>query len=232
MPFEPKGKVEDRREEESVGDLTESGLKYYGQKAHGLLPPFDPSAPGSITIPPPTPLGRELGAVSPPIPFEERMKEPYTLNKDEINYETRLSPEEEKGYQKWAKSVKRSPKDEEKDYDLKGYYKDVVRGNPDLPPYLQDSVQYHRDQLAKTGGKGHLPDMYKKPNHPTFSDESVYHGFPTQPEYQPLGGHWDEKDKTFTPSSTNMEHWPRERLQSYFNKHEPEYKVRFPDWYK
>lgn len=54
------------------------------------------------------------------------------------------------------------------DYDMEGY----IRENP--------SSLFSHD--------GHFPDKFKKPNHPTFSDESIYHS-----ELTP-GGHWSERN--------------------------------------
>ena len=66
-------------------------------------------------------------------------------------YETRLSPEEETKFQTWKQ--KNAPNDTGEDYDLRGAFKAGVQ--PDE-------------------ATGHWPDTYKKPNHPTFSDESIY----------------------------------------------------------
>lgn len=65
-------------------------------------------------------------------------------------FDTKLSPDEEAQYQAWKQ--KYAPNDSGADYDLRGAYKAGL--TPDAT--------------------GHWPDTYKKPNHPTFSDESVY----------------------------------------------------------
>jgi hypothetical protein len=66
-------------------------------------------------------------------------------------YETKLKPEEEKTFQQWKS--KYAPKDSGADYDLRGAYKAGLKPDP------------------KTG---HWSDRYKKPNHPTFSNQSQY----------------------------------------------------------
>lgn len=66
-------------------------------------------------------------------------------------YETALTPEQEQQFAAWKE--KYAPKDSGADYDLRGAFKAGVV--PD----------------DKTG---HWPDTFKKPNHPTFSTESVY----------------------------------------------------------
>lgn len=78
-------------------------------------------------------------------------------------YDTKLSSDEESNYQKW-KSVN-APKDSGEDYDLRGAYKSGFKADPK---------------------SGHWPDTYKKPNHPTFSDQSVY--AKQAPE---KAGHWE-----------------------------------------
>jgi hypothetical protein len=65
-------------------------------------------------------------------------------------YDTKLSEAEEVAFQKWKKQ--HAPKDSGLDYDLRGAFKSGFK--PDEA--------------------GHWPDLYKKPNHPTFSDQSIY----------------------------------------------------------
>lgn len=50
----------------------------------------------------------------------------------------------------------------------------------------------------------HLPDKYKKPNHPTFSTESIY----AKGEYAQHAGTWTQKqsgDWMYNPSKTRLE---------------------------
>jgi hypothetical protein len=67
-------------------------------------------------------------------------------------YNTPLSPEDEAKFQAWIKSSGRER--DLADYDLRGAWK----------------------ADTKEAANGHLPDTWKKPNHPTFSTESVYNG--------------------------------------------------------
>lgn len=125
------------------------------------------------------------------------------------DYTTPLSPEEQTQYQAWAKSMGKNPADEEQDYDLPGLYK-------------------------ATGGKllapgEHGPDTFKKPNHPTFSSESQYHGMNGNE-----GGTWNQNpDGTynFTAGRTNLEHWGPQGLQKYFQKYEPGNRLIIPENY-
>jgi hypothetical protein len=87
----------------------------------------------------------------------------------------------------------------------------------------QDSQDYDlRGAFAQSGGAlrpggGHLTDQFKKPNHPTFSNESQY----STPEYP--GGAWAQVGNqwSFTPSQTNLDQHGRDKLQEYFDLREP-----------
>lgn len=67
------------------------------------------------------------------------------------DFNTKLSPKEEASFKTWKAHY--APKDSGDDYDLRGAFKAGL--TPD----------------TKTG---HWPDTFKKPNHPTFSDQSGY----------------------------------------------------------
>ena len=58
-------------------------------------------------------------------------------------------------------------------------------------------------------------DRWKKPNHPTFSNESRYHG---ADEY--YGGQWGSQDEksTFSPSRTNINFHGENGLYRYFRE--------------
>lgn len=112
------------------------------------------------------------------------------------SYDTHLDPRQEQAFQAWAQQYGRTQDTE--DYDLRGWW-------------------------AKNGGidpnKGHMTDLYKKPNHPTFSTGSMYHGVGDN-----QGGTWAELPGgkwQFTAGQTNMKHWSPEDLQRYFSEVEP-----------
>lgn len=109
--------------------------------------------------------------------------------------------------------------------------------NTSLPAYEEvrfHAWAYNRDKLRdladydlrglwkQTGGEmgtgqGHGPDTFKKPNHPTFSDESVYHGVDGH-----LGGHWlrtGEQTWDFVASEENMKMNPD--LADYLKQYDP-----------
>lgn len=106
-------------------------------------------------------------------------------------YNTILSPAEEADYLK-----QHSPQDSY-DYDMRGAFK----------------------QGITAAGNGHFPDTFKKPNHPTFSDESQYHG-----KNDFYGGTWskgaDGRD-VFTPGPTNLDLHGLDGLQQYLLRSDP-----------
>lgn len=93
-------------------------------------------------------------------------------------YNTPLDDEEERRYHDWAAQNHREG--DSFDYDMRGAWKQGERGDPQT---------------------GHFPDTYKKPNHPTFSDQSRYHGAGGR-----MGGRWDYDE---TGSETLQPHDPR-----------------------
>ena len=78
-------------------------------------------------------------------------------------YNTPLTPEEEAQFQVWKAQY--APHDSGVDYDLRGAFKAGVVPDPETH---------------------HMPDTFKKPNHPTFSVESRY--AKDRPE---LAGRWE-----------------------------------------
>jgi hypothetical protein len=119
-------------------------------------------------------------------------------------YNTPLTPEEELAFADWARAGGKDPSREAVDYDLRGYFKK----NP--------------APLAA----GHLSDEFKKPNHPTFSNESMYHGVDGH-----QGGEWGGREGawTFVPGTTNL-NMQGPFLQDYFQKNEPDTQLQMPDW--
>ncbi len=113
-------------------------------------------------------------------------------------YNTKLTPEEEAEFQKWERAR------DVYDYDARGAWKELQAGT------------------MSEDARGHLGDKYKKPNHPTFSDQSIYHGADGY-----YGGHW-EQDKdgnttAFVPGIANM--LSPSALRGYFLRAEPGIKL-------
>lgn len=86
----------------------------------------------------------------------------------------------------------------------------------DLPAYFEN-LKYNPKDL------GHLEDTYKKPNHPTFSNQSKYN----VPVIQ-QGGEWSDDGK-FKPSKLNLQNMGRSNLQSYFNEVESPEALDIPE---
>lgn len=87
------------------------------------------------------------------------------------------------------------------DYDLQGAYAAGIRPNG-----------------------GHLPDTYKKPNHPTFSAESRY-STAANP-----GGQWVQQNGqwVFIASPANLQYQTPEQLRRYFQEAEPNANLLLP----
>jgi hypothetical protein len=123
-------------------------------------------------------------------------------------FDTPLSETEQQLYADWLKNEsERRGRDLSKDiedYDLQGYWKSGA--------------------AKDTTTNGHMPDTFKKPNHPTFSVESQYHGAET-PEGIAAGGKW-EGDTVFVPGPTNLSVRSFTDLLKYFEAYEPGVKLR------
>jgi hypothetical protein len=132
----------------------------------------------------------------------------YDENKGYVDqYNTPLSPEQEQQFQAWLKQRSvQTGRDASKDlydYDLRG-------------AWLSN---------AQAAANGHLPDTFKKPNHPTFSNQSQY-STPQTP-----GGVWTQQPDgkwAFAPSDFNLKMTSPEDLQHYWNQAEPGNKLTLP----
>ena len=120
-------------------------------------------------------------------------------------YNTPLMPDEEAKFNAWIQQMSQQQgRDFSKDmydYDLRGFFKSG----------------------GSQAANGHFTDTYKKPNHPTFSNQSQYHG---KDGY--TGGQWTQApdgSHQFYAGPTNMMD-PRDLLK-YFEKAEPGNKVYF-----
>jgi len=122
-------------------------------------------------------------------------------------YNTALTPAEELAYQQWASIQSavqgRDINRDNFDYDMRGAFRSGA---------LQSE-------------NGHYPDTFKKPNHPSFSDQSQYHGADGNQggAWQNFGGRW-----FFAPGPTNMQLHGPEGLQRYFQQNDPGVQLRLP----
>ena len=120
-------------------------------------------------------------------------------------YDTKLSPADEEKFLRWAQGVGRVG--DTADYDLRGAWQSG----------------------AQEAANGHLPDTYKKPNHPTFSNESRY----SSPER--AGGEWVESPTGgwgFWASPLNMDNLGAAGLSDYFSRVEPDATLVLPIDYR
>lgn len=205
-------------------------------------PPFNPNAPYEIGGGPTGPTGPTTptptapnGAAGPagPVPATDPVKEkllsekevndikrwvatvPAQLKKDPApdpemmfreKYNTKLTPQEQVDFEAWLQDQsKQKGRDVSMDmgsYDLQGYWKN-------------DRTE---------DGDGHMTDRYKKPNHPTFSDQSMYSGVDG---YE--GGKWDDAGG-FTPSETTAKLYDKEYYDNLFSSEpdRPEYLASYP----
>lgn len=113
-------------------------------------------------------------------------------------FNTVLAPDEEEKYQAWATENHREK--DVYDYDLRGAWKELQSGT------------------MSEDERGHLGDKYKKPNHPTFSDQSIYSG-----QDGVTGGVWSrnaEGKDVYTPGR-KLSSVEADRLRRYFARNEP-----------
>ena len=99
------------------------------------------------------------------------------------------------------KYLKQTGRDSEEDYNLKAAYED-----PEV-------YKIWREEEQKHPGSGHWLDKYKKPNHPTFSTESIYSNLQTP------GGEWVESEDGkvyFIPSGYLKSLYSKEFYNEYF----------------
>ena len=111
--------------------------------------------------------------------------------KDQFN--TELSPLEEMMFNKWL--AEKSSLDK-RDVSL------------DLPEY--DWRGWWKENSGELTKGGHVTDKYKKPQHPTFSNDSMYHGVAGAE-----GGIWrkDDKGEFFKPGRSNIPSRVKEYLK-------------------
>jgi hypothetical protein len=111
------------------------------------------------------------------------------------NYNTPLSAAQEQAFQRWRSRLPQNLQSLQ-DYDLRGAWK----------------------ANAQAAANGHLPDTWKKPNHPTFSDGSIYDS-----PYTPAG-HWSElpgRHWQFQATPQDLKYRSLDDLLGYFRQVEP-----------
>lgn len=122
-------------------------------------------------------------------------------------FNTKLTPEQEAAFQQWVQrqsaAMGRDVSRDQFNYDLRGAWL----------------------TQAQAASNGHMPDTYKKPNHPTFSTNSQY----STPET--MGGQWSQQPDgswAFTASTYNLKMNDAQELQQYWSRAEPGNKLILP----
>lgn len=123
--------------------------------------------------------------------FKEAYKNGLALRKQGVptdvspSFDTKLDSSQEAEFRQWKQRY--APNDSGIDYDLRGAFKAGL----------------------KPGKDGHWPDTFKKPNHPTFSNESIY--AKNAPD---KAGHWEggkyippTKFVDVTPNTMHENNW-------------------------
>lgn len=141
-----------------------------------------------------------------PNPPQTFVNDAYRDSRDFTDhYNTPLTPQEEAGYRTWLNSVHPRQRNT-RDYDLQGYYKAA-----------RDGIDPSRFKLAvDPEGNLHFDDRFKKPNHYTFSTDSMYSG---RDGY--YGGQWHELGNnkySYIVNPSNL--YSNAELQDYFNRNE------------
>lgn len=120
-------------------------------------------------------------------------------------YNTPLSDEEQKAYRAWLEKLSqeqgRDVSRDVRDYDMQGAFK-AGEGQSE---------------------NGHFTDKFKKPSHPTFSDQSKYHGVDGN-----QGGTWKDLGNgkwEFRPGATNLKLNTPASIQEYLNRSDPGVKL-------
>lgn len=110
-------------------------------------------------------------------------------------YDSHLTPEGEQRFQEWKKRF--APNDSGADYDLRGAFK-----AGEVP-----------------GADGHWTDRFKKPNHPTFSDQSQY----AKGADAGKAGRWEgEKFIPPSPSSGEQKPTPPREMKGFYRDKRPD----------
>lgn len=111
------------------------------------------------------------------------------------------------------------PADKQQDFEKWKFQQSLAQKRDITKDAVDYDIQGAAMVVQQPGSNGHGSDQFKKPNHPTFSDQSQYSG---QDGYQ--GGHWAEGPRgvQFTPSETNRVMWSPEQRVRYFQKVEPD----------
>lgn len=156
------------------------------------------------------PLLQSLTGMSSPAPARN-INMPHPHDFTDI-YNTPIPAAKQDDYNKWVQQRQAQGHDpiaDKSDYDVQGYW--LGTG-------------------GATDDRGHGTDIYKKPNHPTFSDESKYHGADGY-----FGGRWmnapsggESSASYFQASPTNLKFMAPDQMKAYMVHYEPDTQLLLP----
>lgn len=101
-------------------------------------------------------------------------------------YNSKLSDEKYLEYLGWKKNLPERFASEY-DYDLQGFFSD------------KEALNAFNEEFLIDPDSAHMPDTYKKPNHPTFSHESAWNGVDGM-----FGGRWSKDGTEYFASNVNI----------------------------
>jgi hypothetical protein len=126
------------------------------------------------------------------VKIKKQEQEPKGLypNADPKKYETVLSPHEEVNFQSWL--YKNASEGKISSGDFKHYREKGYGFDYDMRAAFKKGISAEINPIDK---KWHWDDYGKKPNEPTFSNQSKYHGVDGY-----AGGTWADGDKFIPPT--------------------------------
>lgn len=135
------------------------------------------------------------------------------------DFNSQLPPALEAQFQEWLRLSGRSA--DQYDYDLRGAWLAATQGNPETQWLVG---------VGRPDTRGHLPDTWKKPNHPTFSSGSQYQSVGvTGGEWQPQNADQTVWNYLASPQNMRMQERPN-ALSDYFRRVERGNTLVEPAW--
>lgn len=123
----------------------------------------------------------------------------------EAHMNTALLESKEEQFQLWLADMKDqgiiNKNDNGYDYDYRGYWQKYIDGNK-MEPVLEPGM--------------HFPDEFKKPNHPTFSKESIW----ARGAWEEYAGTWD--GETYTPGRVLYPRAEQDIMREYIKEYQIE----------
>lgn len=169
--------------------------------------------------------------------LKEQYNKLVNLNEEEASareynprtFDTILAPHEEEMFSKFAETANLKNESMLNHFDLRAFYLDNV-----TPEVNGTEIAFSIEpKFKRRDGSLILPGTYKKPSHPTFSQESMYHGATNHEGIWQLGGRWLQvgryADNVFIAHPTQIDTPEKESaLLSHFREVEPNHVLVHP----